>query len=176
MAQLTEEVHDARSSLPSRKNAAKTFAPTPEKKLGVLIRTRDLTLSNPDEKCNNLVAILLTKWHSSRKRFTMREVASLLGLVANLYLTTQWSKHTFTDLHHTKLLLVKFNLNTVIASGKFKHLTNLPGCKNINIKNFYLSKFCKTVCNSKEKINIIKPMRAELSLLASMNHSLAAFC
>ena len=51
---------------------------------GILINTRILTLSIPDNKRETLIKIILTTWHNTRKRFTLREIASLFGLVAYL--------------------------------------------------------------------------------------------
>ena len=72
-------------------------------------------------------------------------------------------------------LALKFNSNTAFSRGKFKHLTELLTSKNINIKNFCLSKAHKTVWNSKEKFNITKSMRDDIDLLTSMKKSPTAF-
>ena len=62
--------------------------------------TRYLTLIVPDAKWIYLV-ILLTTWSSSRKRFTLLQVTSFLGLASNLILTTQWEKiHTHLTATH----------------------------------------------------------------------------
>ena len=58
--------------------------------LGVLVNARNLALSTSDNERKCLVSILLTTWNSSRKRFTLREIASLLGLTTSLALATQW--------------------------------------------------------------------------------------
>ena len=79
----------------------------------------------PDDKRKNLVTILLTTCHSSRKMLMMRKVASLLGLVANLALTTQWVKFTHTALQRDVTIALKLSSNAVFASGKFNHLTYL---------------------------------------------------
>ena len=52
------------------------------------IKTMDLTLIITDTKHVDLVTIMWTTWNSSRKIFTLREVASLLGIAPNLSLTT----------------------------------------------------------------------------------------
>ena len=62
--------------------------------LGVLINARNLMLSMTDNKRQELVATLLIAWRISRKMIVLREVASLLGIVSNLFLATQWVKHT----------------------------------------------------------------------------------
>ena len=70
---------------------------------------------------------------------------------------------------------LKFNSNTVFATGNYKHLTEFFKSKNVNIKNFYLSKVCKTMWNSKERFNIIKSMKADMNLLAIMTTLLTDF-
>ena len=57
--------------------------------LGILINTRSLTLSVPDDKMGNLIKIIITTWHNARKSFTLREIACLLGLVAHLAMAAQ---------------------------------------------------------------------------------------
>ena len=64
----------------------------------MLISTRNLTIVIPGDKRKDLVSILLTKWNNSRERFALRELVSLLGLVANITLATQWVKHTCISL------------------------------------------------------------------------------
>ena len=58
-------------------------------KLGIVIKTRSLTISIPDEKIGNLIKIILTEWYNARKSFTLREISSLLGIVAHLEMATQ---------------------------------------------------------------------------------------
>ena len=129
------ELHFRQSSLHMGKHF-KTMCSSLRTQLGVCIKTRNLTLSIPDTKRNALVTILLTTWNSSRKRSTIHEVASLLGLASNLALTTQWAKHTCVVLQHDVPIALKFNSNFLFASGKHKHLTDLLRSKQINIKKF----------------------------------------
>ena len=68
------------------------------KQLGILVNTRELTIGIPDDKRNTLEQALRNTWHPWRKRFTLREVASLIGLVSNLALTTSLVKCTFIAL------------------------------------------------------------------------------
>ena len=56
--------------------------------LRACMNTIDLALSIADSKREDLVTITLTTWKISQKIFTLREVASLLGIVSNLSLTT----------------------------------------------------------------------------------------
>ena len=57
--------------------------------LGILINTSSLTLSITDDKRENIIKIILTAWHNALNSFTLREIASLLGLVAHLEMSTQ---------------------------------------------------------------------------------------
>ena len=72
-------------------------------------------------------------------------------------------------------LALKFNLKKLFASREFKHLVDILISKNINIKNFFLSKAYKILCNSKEKFITTKHMRAKINLLTSMQKSPKAF-
>ena len=143
--------------------------------LGVCINTINLTLSIPDNKHQDLVKILVTTWSSSRKNFALRGVDSLLGLVLNFALATQWVKYACISLHHATSLALKFNSNAVFTIGKHKYLTDLLRSKNINTKNFCLSKACNTAWNSKEKLIVTKSMQAEINLLYRMAMSPTAF-
>ena len=58
------------------------------KQLGILINTHQLIVGIPDDKRIALEHTLRHMWHNQRKSFTLREIASLLGLVSNLALTT----------------------------------------------------------------------------------------
>ena len=71
--------------------------------LGICINKKDLNLSIPDTKREHFLTILSTSWNSSRKRFTLREVASLLALTSNLALTTQWVEYTCITLQQALL-------------------------------------------------------------------------
>ena len=122
--------------------------------LETLINTRNLVLSIPADKSKNSVATLLTAWHVSRKRLTLREACYVLGLAANLVLATQWVKCTCVGLNHAVFFALKFNSNAVFSICKFKYTTELLTSKNVKIKNFYLSKSCKTAWNSKENFSI----------------------
>ena len=99
--------------------------------LGSCTNTRNLNLNILDIKRQDLVKILLTTWNNSRKRFTLREVASLLGLVSNLALTTQWVKHTHIALQNSLSIALKFHSNTVFACVKHKYLTYLIRSKTL---------------------------------------------
>ena len=82
--------------------------------------------------------VLLATWNSQRKRFTLREIASLLGLVSNLVLAKQWITFTCIALKHAVSLALKLNSNAVIASRKYKHQTDLLASDNVSVKNFYV--------------------------------------
>ena len=145
------------------------------KKIGILTNTRILVLRILDDKPKDLVNIVHASWNSSRKIFTPLEVASLIRLIVNLVLTTQWVNCTCVTPHDDILLAVKFNSITVLCSRRFKHLTDILTSKNMTIKNFYLSKSCKTVWNFSEKLNNTKTMRDELDLVTIMAKSPKAF-
>ena len=74
------------------------ICPCARKKPRVIINIRNLTLSFLDDKCKNLIKILLTAWNSSRKRFTLHEAVFLLGFVSIIALETKWVKHTRNSL------------------------------------------------------------------------------
>ena len=97
-----------RSPLTTDKNVKNMFSCLCTQ-LGTRINTRDLALRIPDTKRADLETILLTNWNSSRKRFTLREVASLLELVCNLALTTQWVKSTCIVMQHAVSIALNFN-------------------------------------------------------------------
>ena len=122
--------------------------------LGILIKTRSLTIRIPEDKRENLIKIIINTWQKARKSFTLREISSLLVLVAHLVMATQWAKRAYIALQHAVFLAIKFNSNTLFSSGKFRKLTDLLTSKDISIKNFYLAKPHKTVWNSREKFFI----------------------
>ena len=112
-----------RKSLVSMGKHCKMLCSCARAQLGILVKTKSLTLIMPKEKCRGLNKILLTAWCILRKRLSTHKVESLLGLVPNFYLTMQWSKKTCVALQHDVLLTLKLNSNIVLASGKLKHLT-----------------------------------------------------
>ena len=121
--------------------------------LGVLVNNRTLMLSMPHNKCQELVKILLTTWKISHTIFALREASFLLGLVSNLKITTQCFKCAYIVLHHAASIALKLKSNAVFESGKCKHLIDILRHKNIDMKNFCLSKSKKKQCGS-IKINI----------------------
>ena len=104
----------------------------------IMIGTRRLTLRILDDESKDIINVLLTTRNCSLKRFTLREVFSLFGLVPILTLTTQWVKCDYIALHHDVLLAIKFNSNTVFTSIKFKNRTDLLTCKSVRIKKLLL--------------------------------------
>ena len=85
--------------------------------LGEWITTRHLIISIPGTKRADLVTIISTTWNRPRKRFALRELDSLLGLVPNLALTTQRTKLKWIALQHAVFIAVKFNSNVVFSGG-----------------------------------------------------------
>ena len=91
--------------------------------------------NNFRHKHKDLVIILLTTWKISRKRFMLRKVASLLGLVPNISLTTQWVKCACVARQRAIHIALKFNSN-IFSNGKHKHLTDILQSTHTNIRNF----------------------------------------
>ena len=89
------------------------------KQLGYLINTRELTVAIAEEKRIEILEILTTEWHSKRKSFTLREAASLLGLIAFLAICTAWGKYLYIALQHSICKALKFNTRFVFESKKF---------------------------------------------------------
>ena len=155
----------------SMKKYFKTIRSCARAQLGVLINARSITLSIPENKYKDLISIMLTTLNSLHKMFALHDVDSLLGLASSLTLTTHWIKHTCIVLQHAVSLVLKLNSNTVLASGKNEHLTELLASKNASIKTFYLLKAYKIVWNSKYKFIITKSTWAEINLLISVETS-----
>ena len=105
----------------------------------------------------------------------MREVASLLGLVSNLALTTSWARYTYIALQHATFLAIKFNTHTVFSSDKFHRLTELLRSTIITARNFYLAKAHKTVWDERKPFFITTAMRAEIALLTTIISSPTTF-
>ena len=144
--------------------------------LGNLINTRKLTISTPKGKYEELTRILLTTWNSYCKRFTLREVTSILRLVPNSTLYTQWIKHSYIALQHAALFSIKFNIRNALSIRKLKYLTDVLRSESIFIHKFHLAKACKTLQDVHRKILITIKMSTELNLLTTIINSSTTLC
>ena len=143
--------------------------------LSILINTRQLTTSIPVNKCTVLKHILHYTWYNKCKSFTLGEIASLLGLVSNLALTTSQAKYTCITLYYTTFLIIKFKIHAVFSSDKFYNLAELLWSTNITTCNFYLNKAYKTVWDERKPFFITTSMRAEIALLTIITSSPISF-
>ena len=69
--------------------------------LGLLVNTREMTVSNSDESCREVLALLTATWHYCRESFTVKELELLvgkLGRIAQAY-------YPLLFLHVTSLLV-----------------------------------------------------------------------
>ena len=103
-----------------------------------------------------------------RKSFTFREIASLLSLASNLSLATSREKHACIALQHATFLAIKFNSHIVFSSEKFDRLTELLRSTNMAVRNFYLPKTHKTVCDEHKPYFMSTSIRAEIALLVTI--------
>ena len=133
--------------------------------LARLVNTRHLNVSIPDEKRNETLRVLQSTWHKKRKSFTLREGASLLGVVQFLSLSCSFGRYLYIALQHSIYVALKFNTQYVFTSPKFERFTNFINSKDTRIASFFKSKTIKEVWNLNHKFFINKTMRAELDLL-----------
>jgi hypothetical protein len=52
--------------------------------LGLLVNTREMTVSISDEFCREVLALLTTTWHCCRESFTVKELELLVGKLGRI--------------------------------------------------------------------------------------------
>jgi len=66
--------------------------------LGILVDTRSMTLSLPNQKYERIRSLLHSRWHRNMTSFKPLEAGRLLGLLRHASLVAWWGKYTFLTL------------------------------------------------------------------------------
>ena len=75
--------------------------------LGLIINTRDMTISLPQAKIDRLLKMLDTTWHTNRKTFTLMEGTVLLGFLEHAAQICPWGRYLYGTLRHSVNLCLK---------------------------------------------------------------------
>jgi len=141
-----------------------------KKQLGYLIDTRTMTVSFPTEKFN-LITSTLSHWHAKRKKYTLKEAATLAGCLEFFASISTWIRFITTSLKHSILIGLRQNTKLIHKNKKFSSLLNdatqkhTPTLDSVLRKNFAFSKILKATWNCKQQFFISQTLRQELKFL-----------
>ena len=72
-----------------------------KEQLGIIINTRDMTISLPPAKITRLQNLLQKTWHPKRKTFTLLEGTVLLGFLEHAAQICPWGRYLYCCLRHS---------------------------------------------------------------------------
>ena len=84
-----------------------------KEQLGLIINTRDMTISLPQAKVDRLLKMLDTTWHTNRKTFTLMEGTVLLGFLEHAAQICLWGRYLYGTLRHLVNLCLKQAITSV---------------------------------------------------------------
>jgi hypothetical protein len=144
--------------------------------LGLVINSRDMTVSMTEEYVAELHKLLNETWHRARKTFHLNELEVLLGKCACLGESVNWIFHLLIHMHRSTAFALKANQEHLAEksasfSAYIKRIKQLrqeqtsETKRNIAHINFALKKSAQQVHRLKHKYHINKDMWAEIEFL-----------
>ena len=76
--------------------------------LGNLINTRKMTVGLPSDK-QKKIWLMLTHWHKKRRKFTIRQIAELLGVLEYAATWSIWLRYIFYSLRFAAIHALRSN-------------------------------------------------------------------
>jgi hypothetical protein len=124
---LGDNEPDLRPSQPDTEKFFKTPVSYMRRQLGYITNTRTMTISIPDDKRQELLDTLTTKWGpaSGRSYFTLTEAAELLGVLVSMCRVCPWGIFLFQNLYHAMYATLA---NNAAAFGKQKNFVRMWLC------------------------------------------------
>ena len=92
--------------------------------LGILINTRDMTVSIPPDKRQALWTEL-QHWHKHRKQANLRKFAILMGTILHLSTICHWDRYLVSELQQSSTVALKINKNHISLSTDYIKLLAL---------------------------------------------------
>ena len=78
-----------------------------KEQLGIIMNTRDMTISLPPAKIARLQNLLQKTWHAKRKTFTLLEGTVRLGFLEHAAQICPWGRYLYCCLRHSVNLYLK---------------------------------------------------------------------
>ena len=105
--------------------------------LGLLINTRTMMVSLPQDKLDKIKALLNQRWHAKRRSFKLLEGAQLLGLLEHAASVNPWGRFLLAGIRHSVNYAIKHCRSCQIKKVKLdKVIANIH--KNPNKYEAYL--------------------------------------
>ena len=141
-----------------------------KEQLGIIINTRDMTISLPPAKITRLQNLLQKTWHPKRKTFTLLEGTVLLGFLEHAAQICPWGRYLYCCLRYSVNLCLKQVLKSVhnrrdVQAMMAESRDSPSDDERILKEKFHQRKIAKTIYNSKLPYFISKELRSELDLL-----------
>ena len=86
--------------------------------LGLIIDTRKMTVSIPQEFIDTVITLLRTVWHPKRKSFKVKEIEILTGMLADISNTPPWLRHLLSQLYTSAGYALGANRRQLLCTKK----------------------------------------------------------
>jgi len=142
-----------------------------QRMLGLEIDTNKLTVGIPSDYAAEVLTLLNTTWHSSRRRFTVGDAQKLTGKLGHLAEGANWVFHLLTHLYASIAYVLSENKCLLVdTSPEFRNIClslqtgNFPCLAKDQVKhiNFAMKKAAHLVHHAKFQYNINKTMCQEI--------------
>jgi hypothetical protein len=141
------------------------------RQLGFVTNTRTMTVTIPDDKRHEVVALLRT-WSSSTTRysFTLKEAAELLGQLVHICRVCSWGKFLFQNVHHEMIAALQRNAYRIENDPKFRDIITQRDRYRSHPTDsskyrFFCKKVARAIFDSKARTFITNQMHAEIDFL-----------
>lgn len=119
--------------------------------LGILIDTRSMTVSLPEDK-RELMCSEIKCWHKGQKSTTLRELSILMGHIVHLSNICHQGMYLPTELQHSITIALHMNKNHIsltryftLLTDKMRVLSSNGDCVFLDKTVFYSSQISKSI-------------------------------
>ena len=169
---LGDNEPDLRPSQPDTEKFFKTPVSYMRRQLGYITNTRTMTISIPDDKREELLNNLTTKWGpaSGRTYFTLTEAAELLGVLVSMCRVCPWGIFLFQNLYHAMYATLANNAARLWQTQEFRETVALRDlhCRHPTDSSkfrFFSSKVARTIYHFRSKTCLSAAVREELAFI-----------
>ena len=140
-----------------------------KQQLGLIIDTCQMIVELPEDKLDDLCEIL-AHWHSSRKSFTVLQIAQLLGKLEYAAKVAPWLRFLCISLRDSSIIALRRNRALVLDDKSMRHFivdSTYRGTHSMRLlkKHFATGKIAQKIWQSKTRFFITKEMKQDILFL-----------
>ena len=139
------------------------------RQLGLIVDSTELMVRIPDDKLD-AIRVAIEGFHGARRRFTLREGASLVGSLGHIACSCPWIRHLSILLRRSVHDIVRDNTATVHQMPHYLEMVRVARSKSdpaarLRHLRFVEQKMAAAAYDLKTKVWITSELRSELDLL-----------